>query len=61
MVVNAAVGGTFGLTTETCWVVEPLSPPSSCTVSVTSYVPVARKSFCGVGPPASSPSLKVHS
>ena len=34
--VNAAVGGTFGLTTETWWVTELASPPSSVTVSVTS-------------------------
>ena len=33
--VKAAVGGTFGLTTDTCWVVVRVSPPSSVTVSVT--------------------------
>ena len=58
---KAAVGGTFGFTTDTCWVTEEVSPPSSVTVSVTSYVPVSTKSFCGFGPPASSPSLNVHS
>ena len=34
--VKAAVGGTFGFTTETCWVTVEVSPPSSVTVSVTS-------------------------
>ena len=36
VVVKAAVGGTFGFTTDTWWVTEVVSPPSSVTVSVTS-------------------------